>query len=290
MGNYHQALEVLRQTMVILAGEPIDATFGQITPPSVAVRVVAVLCHAELGTFAEGMAIGTEGIRIAESIERPFSLAPAYASVGRLCFRQGDANKAIPILERALALCETTQDSFHFPWVASRLAEAYACAGRVAEVLALVKQAMKHVAAGSHILHLAQVFTGLSEASLLADRLEDASDFTERAFALSQDRQEYGVQAHILCLLGNIAMHRKPPDLDQAAAHHQQALTLATERGMRPLQAHCHRGLGTLYRQTGQAEQAHAELSTAITMYRDMEMTFWLPETEAALAEAEGKV
>ena len=58
---------------------------------------------------------------------------------------------------------------------------------------------------------------------------------------------------------------------------------------MRPLQAHCHRGLGTLYATTGQREQARAELSTAIEMYREMEMTFWLPETEAALAQVEGR-
>ena len=63
---------------------------------------------------------------------------------------------------------------------------------------------------------------------------------------------------------------------------------LADELGMRPLQAHCHRGLGTLYSQTGQVEYARAALSTAIAMYRDMKMTFWLPETEAALAEVEG--
>ena len=56
------------------------------------------------------------------------------------------------------------------------------------------------------------------------------------------------------------------------------------------LQAHCHRGLGTLCSQTGQAEQARAELSTAIDIYRDMEMTFWLPETEAALEEVQGKL
>jgi len=66
-----------------------------------------------------------------------------------------------------------------------------------------------------------------------------------------------------------------------------QAEKLADELGMRPLQAHCHRGLGTLHRQTGQSEQARAELSTAIKMYREMEMTFWLPETEAALADVE---
>ena len=79
-----------------------------------------------------------------------------------------------------------------------------------------------------------------------------------------------------------------PPDIDQAETHYQQALTLANELGMRPLQAHCHRGLGNLYSQTGQSEQARAALSTAIAMYRDMKMTFWLPETEAALAEVEG--
>jgi Flp pilus assembly protein TadD len=84
-------------------------------------------------------------------------------------------------------------------------------------------------------------------------------------------------------------MHRDPPETEQAETHYQQALTLATELGMRPLQAHCHRGLGTLYSQTGQAEQARTELSTAINLYRDMEMTFWLPETEAALAAVEGR-
>ncbi len=82
-------------------------------------------------------------------------------------------------------------------------------------------------------------------------------------------------------------MHRDPPDVEQAETHYQQALTLANELAMRPLQAHCHRGLDTLYRQTGQPEQARAELATAIDMYRDMEMTFWLPETEATLAEVE---
>jgi hypothetical protein len=57
---------------------------------------------------------------------------------------------------------------------------------------------------------------------------------------------------------------------------------------MRPLQAHCHRGLGTLYAATGQWEQAGTELTTTIALYRAMEMTFWLPETETALAQVEG--
>jgi Flp pilus assembly protein TadD len=83
-------------------------------------------------------------------------------------------------------------------------------------------------------------------------------------------------------------VHRAPPDVDEAAAHYRQALTLAEELGMRPLQTHCHRGLGTLYAKTGRQEQARAELSTATEMYRAMDMTFWLPQAQAALAQVEG--
>ena len=64
-----------------------------------------------------------------------------------------------------------------------------------------------------------------------------------------------------------------------------QALALAEELGMRPLQAHCHRGLGALYAQTGRRGQARATLATAIAMYRAMEMAFWLPPAEATLAQ-----
>jgi tetratricopeptide (TPR) repeat protein len=71
----------------------------------------------------------------------------------------------------------------------------------------------------------------------------------------------------------------------QAEAHYQQALALAEELGMRPLVAHCHYGLGRLYGQTGQREQARAELSAAIALYRAMEMTFWLPQVEVVLAQ-----
>ena len=52
---------------------------------------------------------------------------------------------------------------------------------------------------------------------------------------------------------------------------------------MRPLQAHCYHGLGRLYSQAGQGEQASTALSMAIQMYRDMEMMFWLPKAEATL-------
>jgi tetratricopeptide (TPR) repeat protein len=104
---------------------------------------------------------------------------------------------------------------------------------------------------------------------------------------LARRHQERGNEAYALLLLGAIAARRKPPDSEPAEAHYQQALALARELGMCPLMAHCHLGLGTLYRKMGRREQAQGELSAAIEFYRAMAMTFWLPQAEPTLAQVD---
>ena len=128
----------------------------------------------------------------------------------------------------------------------------------------------------------------LGEAHLRAGRLEEARTLASRALDHSRTHQERGREAYALRLLGDIATHRDPPEIEEADTSYRQALALAEELGMRPLVAHCYHGLGTLYAKTGQREQAHVELAAAIDLYRTMEMTFWLPQAEAALAQAEG--
>jgi tetratricopeptide (TPR) repeat protein len=125
----------------------------------------------------------------------------------------------------------------------------------------------------------------LGEAYLLAGRLDEAYAQAQRAFEFSRAHKERGHEAYALRLLGEFHAHHDPPEVEPAATYYRQALALAEELGMRPLQAHCHLGLGTLYARTGQRQQAHAALSTAIDLYRAMEMTLWLPQAEAALAQ-----
>jgi hypothetical protein len=115
--------------------------------------------------------------------------------------------------------------------------------------------------------------------------LEQASACAEQALTLSQTRKAQGHETWSLRLLGAIALHGNPPEGELAETHYRQALALADELGMRPLQAHCHAGLGTLYSRRGWVEEAGAELSAAIALYRTMDMTFWLPQTEAVLAQ-----
>jgi uncharacterized protein HemY len=72
----------------------------------------------------------------------------------------------------------------------------------------------------------------------------------------------------------------------KAERHYQQARAVASGLGMRPLVAHCHLGLGKLYRRTGDHQQAQEHLTTAATMFREMDMRFWLEQAEAAMDEA----
>jgi hypothetical protein len=58
---------------------------------------------------------------------------------------------------------------------------------------------------------------------------------------------------------------------------------VAAELGLRPLVAHCHVGLGNLYQSTGKREQAQEHFSTAMAMYREMDMRFWLETAEQAM-------
>jgi class 3 adenylate cyclase/tetratricopeptide (TPR) repeat protein len=286
LGDHRRALDFFRQNVVSLKGNLIRERFGLPGAASVFSRTWLVWCLAEHGEFAEGIARGEEGVRIAEGVNHPYTLILAYLGIGRLYLYKGDLNMAISVLDHGLALCRARNIPVLFPIVASQLGYACALSGRLIEALPLLEQAVEQAASmrrmNSHSLRGAW----LSEAYLLAGRLGDAVPLAQRALELSRDHKERGNEAWALRLLGEIHSHGDPPGVEQAEASYRQALALAEELGMRPLMAHCR--LGTLYAKMGRREQARAELSTAIELYRAMEMTFWLPRAEAALAGVAG--
>jgi tetratricopeptide (TPR) repeat protein len=285
LGDHRRAMGFLRKNVESLAGDLLRERFGTTGLASVISRHWLARGLAELGAFPEGIAHAGEAVRIAEAVDHPFSLVHAYLGVGLLSLRQGDLSRAIPALERCLDPCRVFNIRLWFPETASALGCAYAFAGRLAEALPLLEQAEQTSAAmgtmGGHALRVSY----LSEAYLLAGRMEEAVQLAGRALDLARAHKERGHEAWALRLLGEIAARQAPPEIEPAAHHYRQALALAEELGMRPLVAHCHLGLGTLYARTGPREQARAALSTASEMYRAMEMTFWLPQAEVALAQ-----
>jgi class 3 adenylate cyclase/tetratricopeptide (TPR) repeat protein len=288
-GDYRGAIACLRQAVASLPGAQRGERHGQATLPSVQSLAFLAACYAELGMFAEGSALGEEGLQIAETVAHPSSLMWASYGVGLVSFRQGDLHKALPRLERAMGICQEADLPLFVPRMAAALGAAYTLSGRVADAVALLARTMEQTAAPDMAGFQALCKLALGEAYGLAGRLEEAHSLAEQALALAREHQERGNQAYALCLLGEIVTHRAPPEVASAEAHYRQALTLAEELGMRPLTAHCHLGLGSLYTKIGRREQARTELPVAIELYRAMEMKTWLSQAEAGLAQVEGR-
>jgi tetratricopeptide (TPR) repeat protein len=288
-GDYRRAIDCFEQTMAFLDEARHRERFGQLIFPAVLTPASLAMCHAELGTFTEGRSVGEEGLRLAEVIEHSPSLISASWGLGRLALCQGDLHKALSLLERAMGICQNADLSGYFPMIAVALGAAYTLGGRVADAVPLLTQATTQATAMEVAYFETLCHLCLGEAQMGAGRLEEAYVLANRTLEHARRRQERSNQAYVLCLLGEIAVRRDPPVSDQAGDYYRQALSLTEELGMRPLQAHCHRSLGMLYAATSQREQARTELSTAIEMYTSMEMTFWLPQAEAMLAQVEGR-
>jgi tetratricopeptide (TPR) repeat protein len=238
--------------------------------------------------FAEGRALGDAGLQIAEAVAHPASLMWPNYGMGQLFLCQGDLPKALPYLERAIGICQDADLPAYYPRLAAALGAAYTLAGRVADAVLLLTQVIEQsMAMGrAHFETLCRL--PLGEAQALAGHLDEALTHAERALALARAHQERGHEAYALHLLGGLEARRDPPARARAEAHYREALTLAKELGMRPLATHCHLGLGTLYATSGRPAEARTALSAAIKSYRAMEMTWWLPQAEIALAQLKG--
>jgi tetratricopeptide (TPR) repeat protein len=163
--------------------------------------------------------------------------------------------------------------------VPARLGKATEAMNRLREA----EQLLERVAASGQVGSLGAVYYWLGRTRLLLG-LDGAQGLAERA--LTSSPHQPGFAALALQLLGDLAARPDRFDVERGEAYYRQALTLAEPRGMRPLVAHCHRGLGKLYRHIGERERAHECLAAAATMYRDMRMKFWLDDVQAHLQVA----
>jgi tetratricopeptide (TPR) repeat protein len=173
------------------------------------------------------------------------------------------------------------------PWAVASSAWALARAGEGSEASNGVREAeqlLDREAARGIVAHRNWGYAAVSRACLLLGRLDEASRMADRA--VESSRRHRGFAAHALHLLADIATHPDRFDAESGAAHYREALALARLHGMSPLVAHCHLGLGKLYRRIGETEHAHENITTATTMYREMDMRFWLDRAEAEMAKA----
>jgi class 3 adenylate cyclase/tetratricopeptide (TPR) repeat protein len=281
IGDFGRAAELLRRN--------VEAADRETGTPSADVRIRSrawlALTLSALGAFAEGRRHGEEALRLATLEGRGATLIVAHACLGYLYLAQGDLEHAIWVYDQGLALCRASGNRDWLRPIVADLGYASALQGRIAEGRALVEEAISEgIRTGAGLRQLVR----FSEVCRLAGRGDEAWQHARQALDLARQQKARGDEAHALHQLGVVQAHANPPDVEPAETHYQQALALAEELGMRPLVAHCHHGLGWLYGRIGWAEQARAELSAAIDLYRAMDMTFWLPQAEGALAQVGG--
>jgi tetratricopeptide (TPR) repeat protein len=282
LGDYPRAAEILRGTIACLEGDLARERLGLSIFPSVLARTMLGCTLGERGEFAEGIAHGEEAVRMAEAVDHLLSLGIACGWLGSVYLDKGDVQKSIPYLERSVHLGQVGS----FPFIVratSALGCAYAMSGRIADALPLLDQCASRDLSETRTYSVPRVYLRTGEAYLVAGRLNEATQMALRARDLAQQRRERGCLAEALRLLGEIPMYRDPLEVESAEVHYRQALVAAEELGMRPLQAHCHLGLGKLYRGCGGHAKAKEHLTTAVTLYRELDMGFWVEKAEAEL-------
>jgi class 3 adenylate cyclase/tetratricopeptide (TPR) repeat protein len=280
LGQYTRAMDALRKNVELLVGDLLHDRCYMAGLPSVLSRAWLAYCLAERGEFGEALAIGEEAIRIAEAADPGFSHVVGCAGLGNVCVIKGDFARAVAVLEPGLPREPDEAIGRMWPFVASALGAAYTHLGRAAEALSLLEEAVERAAAMKLKANQSFRLARLAEAHLGAGRPESAYPIAAQALDLAQEHRERGHEAHVFRLLAAIELAREAPALDRAEESYRKALALAEPLGMRPLQAHCHQGLGRVQRRRGNAEAAAAEAAAARDLYHAMDMTFWLHETE----------
>ena len=280
VAQYERAATVLRSGMQSVEGTLRHERFGTTVILSVIFRSHLLQSLAMTGDFAEGLARGAEGVQIADEANHPVSQIHVNASLGFLYLFKGDFHQAMPPLERALALCEEQGIAIYAPLVAPRLGYAYVRAGRQAEGLRLLEQSIEDSAAVGRAGFLALNLAWLSDAYLSVNRIDEAMVLADRACELSKQHKEPGHGALALKLRGDIAMRLTVKQIEQAEGHYREALSLASDMAMRPLQAHCHAGLAQVYAAAGNSEKSCQELSAARELFRAMAMNDFLATVE----------
>jgi tetratricopeptide (TPR) repeat protein len=235
--------------------------------------------QSELGQFTEGAIHGEDAMRVAEELDNARAINTSCFSAAIVALRQGHVTRAIPLLEQSIQICRDTHLTIWLGLVTALMSYAYAQARQYEQARQLLADMPEPT---DTIGFFAMPY--FVEATMLTGGLSYAYDVAIRSLDITRTQNARGDHAHLLRLLGDLTRRLGANDADQAEAPYRQALAIAEELGMRPLQAHCHLGLGTLYGEQDKRELARQELSKAQALYRDMEMTFWLPQVETALS------
>jgi tetratricopeptide (TPR) repeat protein len=157
--------------------------------------------------------------------------------------------------------------------------------GRSAQAVQILEEAVKPQNLDVSAIPSIYPRTLLAEAYNLEGQIERAIKTAEEALSNSRRTGLQGFGAWAFFVMAKIQSNCGTELMERAVESYHQAMDQAKELSMRPLLAHCHLGLGQLFRATGRIKEAQTPIQAAVDLYRSMGMNFWLPQAEAALGQ-----
>ena len=168
---------------------------------------------------------------------------------------------------------------------ASSLGLAYAFTGRHSEAVETVEDAIRR-GKEARLTHYEPVrMNFLSQVYSLSGRYQDALAIAQDTLKLARRYGERGAEAWASYLIGASMAELHPNQRKDVRESYIAAQNLAEELSMRPLIAHCALGLAKLDAASGDSATARSELQSALSMYRDMDMPFWLEQAETEMLQ-----
>ena len=274
-GEYERVVELMTDNLSVLPAASNYESFGAAMPLSIYDRYLLVRALAQLGRFEEAVPYKTEALRLAEPTRHAYPVGMAYLAASWLHLLKAEWTQARALVAQALGAYRTGNVVLNLPHAVACSAWALAQVGDAGEALALLREGEdlleREASRGIVGIH-GEACYALGRAALRLDQLDEAHRLGDRALAHSPAQRGFAAHAHHL--LGDIATHPDQFDAVRGETHYRKALALAEPGAMWPLIAHCHLGLGKLYRRTGPGEAAHEHMSIATATYRAIGMTY----------------
>jgi tetratricopeptide (TPR) repeat protein len=279
-GEYERVVELATANPANLPDDSLK--YAASVPGPIYVHCWAIRSLIELGRFDEAARHGQDMFRLAQMTHAAYAIGMTHLCESWRLLAKGDWRQARPLVERGTSEYRKGNILLALPHAVASSARILAQVGEACEALSCLReceQLLERGIARGTIDQAGMDYHWLGRAALLLGRFDDARRLAE--LALHYSRSFPGYAAHALHLLGDLASHPDSCDFYGGEANYRRALALAERRGMRPLIAHCHLGLGKLFGRAGKHEQARACLVTARDMYREMDMRFYLEQAEA---------
>jgi class 3 adenylate cyclase/tetratricopeptide (TPR) repeat protein len=273
IGDYPKQIEIHQKVRKRLVGEHAFKLHGLASLPGAFSRSMLVLGMAELGNFDKIEEIGHEALEIAEQVRNALTLTFVYNFLAMAYLRLGKLEPALPLLEKGHELGLSSEAQSMFSYTAGSLGYAYLLAKEPRRALTVLEEGAKdeNLQASFWPTHpltvLADAYRAVGEVAL-------ATETASRALKLADKREERGFEAWAMLVMAGI--NDAAERLEEAKQWYRRALQQASNLSMRPLVAHCHKGLSNCYLSLGNEKEAQLENKIALEIYRSLGMTHWL--------------